>query len=64
LCLDLYFSLYLAHKNLIKRVGHLITKTLWKWPKGTFSFHKLNFFAQVAYLVNLQGTHPEILTQP
>jgi hypothetical protein len=20
-------------------VGHLITKTLWKWPKGTFSFH-------------------------
>jgi hypothetical protein len=27
---DLHFSLYLAHKNLIKRVGHLITKTLWK----------------------------------
>jgi hypothetical protein len=34
----LHFSLYLAHKNLIKRVGHLITKTLLKLPKGTFPF--------------------------
>jgi hypothetical protein len=36
----LYFSLYLAHKNLINRVGHLITKTLLKLPKGTFPFHQ------------------------
>jgi hypothetical protein len=38
---DLQFSLYLAHKNLINRVGHLITKTLLKLPMGTFPFQYL-----------------------
>jgi hypothetical protein len=40
----LHFSLYLAHKNLINRVGHLITKTLLKLPKGTFPFQSLPFW--------------------
>jgi hypothetical protein len=48
----LHFSLYLAHKNLIKRVGHLITKTLWKLPKGTFPFHlTLPLFSPVVHFL-------------
>jgi hypothetical protein len=37
----LHFSLYWAHKNLINRVGHLITKTILKLPKGTFPFQRV-----------------------
>jgi hypothetical protein len=47
---DLHFSLYLAHKNLINCVGHLITKTLLKLPKGTFPFHKGTEFGRKFYI--------------
>jgi hypothetical protein len=50
----------LAHKNLINHVGHLITKTLLKLPKGTFPFQSSELSACDESVSSLKELNDEL----